>query len=129
MERAYAQALWQIIEAGTEPSKAVHALHASLLASGRVNLMPRIGKAFERLAAHEASRTSVTLTVADKNHEQAALKEASSHIARFQLANKVMMTRVDKTVIGGWRLEGNETLVDASYKKHLLAIYKNAAQS
>ena len=128
MERAYAQALWNAIERGTEASSAVKALHTILEKAGRVSLMPRIGKAFARLAAQDMARTQVTLTVADKSHEHIAIQEALARGAELQLTAKDIKTHVDKTIIGGWRLEGNEHLLDASYKKHLLAMYQKAAQ-
>jgi len=129
MEKAYAQALWQMIESGMEPAKAVQAIHAQLQAQGREALMPRIARSFEHLAARESARDTITLTVADKAHEHTAHKEASAHVAtlgRSDLPKSQIEVKVDPTLIGGWRLEGQEHLVDASYKKHLLAIY-NAA--
>lgn len=128
MERAYAQALWQMVSRGMEPSKAVHAVHAQLKAQGRETLMPRIARAFERLAARESARTVVTLTVADKAHEHAAHKEATAILTKLGLEKISIETHLDDTIIGGWRIEGREQLVDASYKKHLLAIYNLATR-
>ena len=39
-----------------------------------------------------------------------------------------MKVRVDDSLIGGWRLEGRERLIDASYKELLLSIYNRATQ-
>jgi F0F1-type ATP synthase delta subunit len=128
MEDAYAQALWQIIEKGTPQADAVRALHAYLKKSGREALLPRIAKAFERLAAGMNDRQAVTLTVADKSHEHAALKSAAPALSRLNLDDKSVNVRIDPTLIGGWRLEGREALIDESYKKHLLAIYTAATQ-
>jgi len=123
MERAYAQALWHMIEKGVEPSKAVHAIHAQLQAQGRQELMPRIAKAFERLAAREEARAKITLTIANQQDEQRARQEASGG---SDLPKQRIEVEVNPTLIGGWRLEGQESLIDASYKKHLLAIYTAA---
>lgn len=132
MEKAYAQALWQMIEGGMEPSKAVHAIHTQLDSQGRQELMPRIARSFERLVARERTRATVTLTVADKAHEHAARKEALTHLStlgRSDLPKQDIEIRIDDSLIGGWRLEGREQLVDASYKKHLLAIYNLATRT
>ena len=129
MQNAYAQALWQMIENGMEPSKAVHAIHTQLKAQGRQDLMPRIARAFERLAKRVHARDTVTLTVADKAHEHAARGEAIAYLAtlgRSDLPKKQMEVKVDHSLVGGWRLEGQELLIDASYKKHLLAMYTAA---
>ena len=125
MENAYAQALWNIIKGGMKPTDAVRALHEQLQKSGRVSLSPRIARAFERIAAREDARTGVVLTVADAAHEHAARKDAAA--SGHEVSNATVA--VDHTLIGGWRLEVRETLVDASYKKHLLAIYRAATNA
>ena len=125
MENSYAQALWTVIENGMKPQEAVIAMHGILKIEKREALLPRIARAFERIAAHARDRDSVTLAVADKSHEHAALKE----LAASGLDTKDVKPHVDPTLIGGWRFEGREQLIDASYKKHLLAIYHAATRS
>ncbi len=125
MENAYAQALWRAIQKGMAPTAAVHAMHKRLKEEGREALTPRIAKAFARIAAHDDEKSAVVLAVADLSHKDSALREA----AAAGLDLKAARTSVDHTLIGGWRLESAESLVDASYKKHLLAIYRGATRS
>ncbi|MBM3261042.1 F0F1 ATP synthase subunit delta [Candidatus Kaiserbacteria bacterium] len=131
MQNAYAQALWQLIEGGMEPEKAVHAIHTQLEAQGRTELMPRIARAFERLAARERTRSTMTLTIAHKGDEAHARKEALAALEKLNIPALRSLgeegeTHIDASLIGGWRLEGQGHLIDASYKKHLLAIYQAA---
>ena len=125
MENAYAQALWTMIEKGTPQADAVRALHTFLKKSGRVALLPRVARAFARIAAQHASRDAVVLSVADKSHEHSALKAASVIDSSASEARIV----VDPTLIGGWRLDARETVVDASYKKHLLELYRRTTNA
>jgi len=125
MENAYAQALWNIIKGGMEPTRAVHALHDQLKKGGRLALAPRIARAFERIAARDHAKNAVTLTVASKDHEHSARMEAAA--SGIDVSDAIV--HVDQGLIGGWRLEARETLVDASYKKHLLAIYRAATNA
>jgi len=125
MENAYAQALWNIIKGGMEPTKAVHVLHEQLQKSGRVSLAPRIARAFERIAARDRTHSAVVLTVAEAVHGHHGQKEAEA--LGIDVTNAII--NVDSTLIGGWRLDARETLVDASYKKHLLAIYRVATNA
>ena len=122
MENAYAAALWKIVEKGTTPQAAVRALYEKLALEGRVSLLPRIARAFERLAARNRARTGVTLAVADLSQE--------GNISIAAAATGIDLTHAlikeDPTLIGGWRIEAPETLIDASYKKDLLAIYRSA---
>ena len=57
METAYTQALWEMVEKGMQPKKAVHALREVLVRQGRVSLLPKIGHAFVKLAERERARS------------------------------------------------------------------------
>ena len=123
MEQSYAQALWKLVEGGMVPAKAVRALHDTLKAHGREALLSRIASAFTRIAEREAKRSDVVLTVAREKDERHAHKEIKEVLARMGTESKDLKTQIDDTLIGGWRLEGRETLTDASYKKALLDLY------
>ena len=129
MENAYAQALWNIIEKGTKPADAVRAMHEKLQSEGRGALWPRISLAFQRLAARDRDRNAITISIADAAHEQVAVNNAEVSASEFGIEVKDAEVRIDPTLIGGWRLEGHEHLIDASHKKHLLAIYRAATRS
>ena len=105
------------------PAKAVHALQGILKTHGREALLPRIASAFARIAAREAKRTGVVLTVAREKDERRAHKEVKELLSAMGIETKDLKTQVDDTLIGGWRLEGRETLTDVSYKKALLDLY------
>lgn len=123
METAYAQALWKMVEGGMTPAKAVHALRDTLKVHGREALLPRIARAFMRIAEREANRTDVVLTVAREKDERKAHKDIKELLSQVGVGTQALKTQVDDTLIGGWRLEGRETLVDASYKNQLLELY------
>src|SRR3989338_184679 len=123
MEQSYAQALWKMVEGGMTPTKAVRALQETLKTHGREALLPRIASAFTRIAEREAKRSDVVLTVACEKDERHAHKEIKEQLARIGVDAKDLKTQIDDTLIGGWRLQGRETLTDASYKKALLDLY------
>lgn len=116
MEKLYAQALWKAIENGRSPKEAVDSLATILKRQGRQDLMGRIAKAFTRLAeANNANRERIF--VARESDAKAALKASGASKADIC---------VDESLIGGWRLEGNNAVVDRSFKKYLLDIYNGA---
>jgi F0F1-type ATP synthase delta subunit len=116
MEKLYAQALWKSIENGRNPKEAVESLAKLLKKQARLELMPKIAKAFARLAeANKANRTRIF--VAHEKNAKAALK--ASGVVEADVC-------VDETLIGGWRLEGGNEVVDRSFKKYLLDIYNEA---
>lgn len=117
---AYAHALMRLIEEGAKPAEAVKKLHALLEREGRANLLPSIGRAFERLAAKKANRDRAVLTIAREKDEAKARKESGVKDAEIA---------IDESLIGGWRLEADGMLQDASWKTSLLNIYQNVTRA
>lgn len=128
MEKMYAQALWQLVSGGMDAKAAVHAIHDRLEKEGRAILMPRVAHAFARIAERESRKTDYTLTVAREEDLAHAKKEMKALTGDLGIDVDTLKTQVDDTLIGGWRLEGNERLVDASYKKQLLDLYNSVTR-
>lgn len=126
---AYAQALWQSVQRGTAPTSAVAGLIETLKAHGRTALLPKIARAIVRIGAREAARTDVVLSIARAKDERTAKRAAGKFLSELGVAVRDAKTAVDENLIGGWRLEGREHLVDASYKKSLLSIYEGVIHS
>jgi F0F1-type ATP synthase delta subunit len=129
MHETYAQALWQMIEREEKPKNAVAKLRANLELQGREELLPRIAKAFARIAQRFEAQNGLVLTVAREKDERAALREAKRLLLEMKIESNDVATKVDDSIIGGWRLEGRGLLMDASFKKDLLALYNRATQS
>lgn len=128
MEQAYAQALWQMIERGMEPKQALRALVASLKARGREALLPRIARAFERLAERETRKNAVIVSVASEKDAAHASREAKRLLDDLKMATNDVEVAIDESLIGGWRLEGKGMLVDHSFKRSLLEMYNHAVK-
>lgn len=129
MEQAYAQALWKMVEGGMQPSKAVSALAEVLTQHGRLALMPRIGKAFTRIAARNAQKRTIVLSVAREKDERAAKHAAAEVLAQLEKGKEEIEVKIDDSLIGGWRLEGSELLVDRSYKTRLLDLFSKSVSA
>lgn len=128
MEQSYARALWNMVNGGMEPRKAVHAIRDVLAKSGREALMPRIARAFERIAQRELSKSSAILTIAKEGDEKHAMREAKAVMQGMEIEIPLLKTQVDDTLIGGWRLEAKGQLIDASYKSKLLDVFNAATR-
>jgi F0F1-type ATP synthase delta subunit len=126
MEQAYAQALWSITTKGASAKDAIASLRALLEREGRSTLLLRIGKALQRIAAREERRQSLTLSVASEKDAKGARAKAEAVLKEMGVDSEGLKTQVDDTLIGGWRLEGREVLIDASYKQDLLDIYNRS---
>ena len=73
-------------------------------------------------------KNGITLTVAREKDERSAKSAVKDVLADMNASTKDVSVKVDESLIGGWRLEGREMLVDASWKKSLLSIYNRATQ-
>lgn len=120
MEKAYAQALWDLIQKGEKPKEAVVKIHKALESRGRAALMPFVARAFERLAEREAQKTRSVLFVARKSDEAKARKESGARDAEIA---------VDSSLIGGWQLLDKGQMVDESWKTALLSIYNASTRT
>lgn len=126
MEETYAQALWKMIEGGTQPKKAVQQLVDSLKAHNREALLPRIARAFERIATRQMQKNAVVVIVAHEKDMAKAKREAKAFLDEVGADASDLEGKIDETLIGGWRLEGRGQLVDNSFKKSLLEMYNHA---
>lgn len=126
MEHSYAQALWQMIEKGIKPKEAVAKIHEALERRGRASLLPKVGRAFARIAARESAKRAVVLSVANEKDAAGAKRELKHVLDEMGVEAGDIEVCLDETLIGGWRLEGRERLYDASYKKSLLSVYNRA---
>ena len=124
----YAQALWQMLEKRAKPKDAVTKLQAMLKRQGREALLPKIARAFARIAARESRKNTVTLSVAHTKDERGARTAVKGFLKEMNVSAKDVAVETDEDLIGGWRLEGRGRLVDASFKKHLLSLYNRATQ-
>lgn len=116
----------QLIEGGMQPKKALHALVESLKVKGREALLPRIARAFERLAQREMHKNAVVMSVAKEKDVHAGKRDAKELLETIGAESKDVEVRIDEDLIGGWRLEGRGMLVDRSFKKALLQMYNRA---
>ncbi|OGG80627.1 hypothetical protein A3A39_04010 [Candidatus Kaiserbacteria bacterium RIFCSPLOWO2_01_FULL_54_13] len=124
MQDAYARALWRVIQEGKLPKEAVAKLRATLERHGRARLLPRVARAFARIAARESSKNAVTLTIAQKKDERMAHKEIKEFLRDMDVSPEDVEVKTDVNLVGGWRLEGREHLIDASFKKYLLDLFE-----
>jgi len=128
MEQAYAVAVWRAVQSGKNPKEAVEALRTTLAHRGRTALFPAIARAFRRFAERERAKNMLTLSLASVRDERSK-KEAMRALQALGVQKESVEIRADDSQIGGWRLEGQGYLLDASFKKYLLEMYKRVVEN
>lgn len=118
----YARALWRHLEKGAAPASAAKSLHALMKSRGHISLAPKVARAFRTLTDSVREKKTMRLYVGNSADSKAALRECG-------VVEQEVETRVDDTLIGGWKLVGRGRIVDASYKRQLLAMYQRITNS
>lgn len=117
MEKAYAQALVNVLKTGVKEDEAVSSLINHLKEAGRVKLLPAILRELRTLGA----RTQVleaSVEVASEAEGKAALSAAASEGITATEAS------VNPLLISGWRAREGGRLIDRSGKRALIDIYR-----
>ena len=128
MKDSYQQAVLALINEGKDPKAVIAGLRDVLAKHGHEPLLRGVLKRVVRVL--ETGRQDVTkVTVAmegdAQKHAEAiekAIKEVGSKDSRTE-------TVIDETLIGGFVVEANAQIVDASYKHKLLHLYQNLTRN
>lgn len=111
----YAKALFEAGKNGTQTDVLMRGLIRSLKGRGAMRLLPHILTQYERLAARLRRDTPI-LTIARESDRADAVQASGASAATTVV--------VDERIIGGYRLEEKGVLKDASFKRHLLEVYR-----
>jgi len=126
MPEQYAQAIWNLsqkesAEENNGAKKLVANLSKHLEETGRLKLLPQILIALQKIEERQA-KVSTLVEVASEHEAKTALKEAAAKGIHAEHAV------VNDSLISGWRatgkVNGKETLIDASSKRALLELYQ-----
>jgi hypothetical protein len=122
MESLYAQAIDRELARGTSEAKVFENLYASLKASGRMKLLPRIKRELESLQTHRA-KLLPRVEAASEKEAHAALASAK---AEGIVAEKAL---INHSLIRGWRARGNGVTIDRSGKRALIDLYQRIVKA
>ena len=97
-----------------------------LFRSGHDRLLPFIASELEKIMAREKDRNEVVLVTAD-NKSASKWSHAYDHYEKEGIIPKGAERRdvVDETIVGGFQIRTKDTLIDGSYKKSLVELYRN----
>lgn len=119
----YAQALKEIIRDGKGNEETIGVSFVNLLKKkGHIKLLPQILKEFEKFSEKDIDTKQVVLTVARIADENRFKSDALQYITGFDEGH--LKTKIDESLVGGFKIETKDIVVDASYKKKLLNLYR-----
>ena len=97
-----------------------------LSARGHERLLPFVAHELEKIMAREKDKNEVVLVTAD-NKSVSKWSHAYDHYEKEGIISKHATRRdvVDETIVGGFQIRTKDTLIDGSYKKSLVELYRN----
>ncbi len=119
----YADALIAMTERGANPKEAVAAFKRYAEARGMHGVMARLPAILDRRESAHKRRHEVAVSVAHERDAAHAKREAAEQMKELGVDTHAVHVRLDDTLIGGWRMEAHNTLIDNSFKKHLMSLY------
>ena len=124
MKDSYLQAVLALLNEGKDPKEVVAGLKKTMQLHGHEPLLRSVLKGVIRvLEAGRHDRTKITVArESDAKKHAEAIKRAMSEVGTTAEDSD---TIIDETIIGGFVVEANAQIVDASYKHKLLYLYQN----
>lgn len=125
----YAEALYAALK-GVKTESDSHKVFARfrkvLIARGHEKLLPFVAHELEKIMAREKVNNEAILVTADAK-SVSKWAHAYDHYEKEGLVPKGSTRRdvVDESIVGGFQIRTKDTLIDGSYKKSLLELYRN----
>lgn len=88
-----------------------------------MNLLPSILKEFEKYRMRDLDTKRVILTVANKEDVTKYKEEVQKYVTTLNGDDHIGV-KVDEQIIGGFKIEFGDMMVDGSYKRRLLNLYR-----
>lgn len=122
----YAQALYKSLQGKSPESESALVANfiAVLRAKGHMSLLPSILKDFERISGKEEKYNATRITVADKAASRRCVEAVAEYAAQAGFDAKRAIIEEDSSLIGGFRAERRDMILDGSFKRMLTELYR-----
>lgn len=92
---------------------------------GHEKLLPLVGREFEKITLREEEKHAAYLITADGKHDE-KWAHAYDHYVKEGILPKgaVRHNVVDETLVGGFQIRTKGVLIDGSYKRSLIELYR-----
>lgn len=127
----YAEALYgalqgKDVKSESDSKKVLTRFRKVVSARGHERLLPFVARELEKIMSREKDKNEVLLVTAD-NKSVSKWSHAYDHYEREGTIRKGATRRdvVDETIVGGFQIRTKDTLIDGSYKKSLVELYRS----
>jgi len=95
---------------------------------GDAALLPAILKAYMRSALRREQNESVHLEIADEHPRASEKKEIKERVVALGAGDAPLITHINPSITGGFRLEYKGALYDGSYRTRLVELYRKLVE-
>ncbi len=120
----YIEAVFKLLSEGQAIDLVIPKLQSALRRKGSEKLYPLILKGLLKRFEKEANSNTTIITVARQKDVAQLATDIKSALDTLN-ANGSFQTSVDETIIGGFKITQGGTVVDRTYKKQLVALYRS----
>ena len=127
----YAEALYgalqgEKLKSEDDPKKILARFRNVLSSHGHDRLLPSVAREIEKIIVREKDRNDVVLVTAD-NKSRGRWAYTYDHYEKEGIIPEHSTRRdaVDETIIGGFQIKMKGALIDGSYKKSLVELYRS----
>jgi len=120
----YIIALFELIRDGKDIDVALDALKALLKRKGQTKLYPRILTGLLKQIEKSSAQTTTTVVIGREKDAEILKHEIETTLNALN-GTSSYETSVDATIIGGFKIKHQSTIVDKSYKRQLVALYRS----
>lgn len=120
----YSSALFDLLQSNGDSEALLDSFKAFLKKKGHEKLYAQILKDLLSKLQKNTDKNSIQVVVSREKDITNLEESISKSIATFG-TTKEFSTLVDPTLIGGFKIIGHDKVIDHSYKKQLLTIYKS----
>ena len=126
MKQAYITALTEALLNTKDIDGALSSTHALLIKKGHVRLWPSVLKGVvAALEKKEVDDTPRVIVAKESAKSSEALQKA---LAALAVTNKPEKMEVDSSLIGGFVVQYKDKMVDGSYKRALIDLYRKVTK-
>jgi F0F1-type ATP synthase delta subunit len=123
----YITAVYELINNGESIDVVLNKLHAVLKKKSHEKLYPRIVRGLLRTFERGLSRSHTTVVLARHKDKERLKTEISNTLEHFHIDTS-FDTEIDETIIGGFTLKQHDRVIDKSYKRQLVALYRSLTE-
>lgn len=124
----YSMGVFTLLKEGISTDEVLRGLKKVLAVNHHTKLYPKILNTLQAALLRDARKMETYITLAHED-DKTKLKEAIRETSIELNAQEPFTYKIDKTVIGGYRIESNGKSIDHTYKAQLRALYKSFTES